>query len=68
MSIVDQIDNLCKNIEEDENYKRLESALKEYYKLLEEGIIIPRENKLLNNYTTILDLNKLEYSNIKNEI
>ena len=64
MSLTDQIQELCKRTEDDSKYKILEEALQEYHQLIDEGWLKPRENSLLNNYTTFIAENRLKHSNI----
>ncbi len=65
MSITEQVKKVCAGLEIDDKYKDFEDALSEYYQLVEEGIITPRENSILNNYTTFISEEKLRYSNLK---
>ena len=65
MNIVEQVEKICGELTTNGNYKAFEDALKKYYELVEEGIITPRENSLLNNYTPVISEEKLKYSNLK---
>lgn len=52
MSVVEKIHQLSINtIIVDESFDKLKNALQEYHKLVEEGILIPRENNISTVYT-----------------
>lgn len=53
MSIVEMIEQIPNDtVTIDENFKKLNNALKEYHQLVQEGKLIPRENNVQNMYTT----------------
>lgn len=52
MSIVETIKQMPNDIVTvDENFQKLNSALKEYHQLVKEGKLIPRQNNIQNIYT-----------------
>lgn len=52
MSIVERVRQLQNDAPAiDENFVKLENALSEYHRLIQEGILIPRGNNVLDTYT-----------------
>lgn len=63
MSLVEQIQNLQCSLVFDENFNELREALEKYHEMVENGILIPRGNCVMNNYTTFISDSNLQYSN-----
>lgn len=52
MSIVEMIEQIPnETVTIDENFKKLNNALKEYHQLVQEGKLTPRKNNVSNMYT-----------------
>lgn len=52
MSIVEMIEQIPnETVTIDENFKKLNNALKEYHQLVQEGKLTPRKNNVPNMYT-----------------
>lgn len=52
MSIVEMIEQIPNDtVTIDDNFKKLNNALKEYHQLVQEGKLIPRKNNVQNMYT-----------------
>lgn len=52
MSIVERVQQLPNGVVvADENFEKLESALSEYHRLIQEGILTPRKNNVQDIYT-----------------
>lgn len=52
MSIVEMIEQIpYDTITIDENFNKLDNALKEYHQLVQKGILIPRKNNIESMYT-----------------
>ncbi len=53
MSMIDKIQKLTIDRDNNkENLEKLEEALREYHKLVEDGTLIPRGNTIESHYTT----------------
>lgn len=52
MSIVERVQQLQNDtVAIDENFVKLANALSEYHRLVQEGLLIPRKNNVLDTYT-----------------
>lgn len=52
MSLVERVQQLQNDVPAtDENFEKLINALSEYHRLIQEGILIPRKNNVLDIYT-----------------
>lgn len=65
MNAVEQIQNLQNLFESDDKFCELKEALEQYHQMIEDGVLSPRGNCLMNNYTTFVSESNLNYSNIK---
>ncbi len=64
MTLVEKIEKLQYDFEKDDNFNDLKHALESYHEMVNNGELVPRENCLLNNYTTFFDETDLKFSNI----
>lgn len=50
MSIIEEIKELSIEIEDNENYRKLEESLELYHQMVQSGLLVPRQNQVENIY------------------
>ena len=64
MSLVEQIQALQYSEEPKEKMEELKAALDKYHKMVEEGVLVPRQNSLQNGYAGNIGLMNIKWSNV----
>lgn len=64
MSLVEQIKNLQHLDCPTDEMKKLKSALDKYHKMVDDGVLVPRQNNLQNSYSGQINAQNLKWSNL----
>ena len=63
MNLVEQIKNLQHSNAAMEELEKLQEALDKYHQMVKDGVLIPRQNKLQNGYSSHINGHNLKWSN-----
>ena len=64
MSIVEQVQNLQCSDKAKCDMAELKAALEKYHKMVDDGVLIPRQNTLQNGYSSDINGHNIKWSNI----
>jgi len=64
MSLVEQIQILQYSEESKDKMEELKAALDKYHKMVEDGVLVPRQNSLQNGYAGNIGMMNIKWSNI----
>lgn len=64
MSLVEQIKNLQHPDCPTGEIEKFKSALDKYHKMVEDGVLIPRQNNLQNGYSSQISAHNLKWVNL----